>query len=470
MYNFKRNKGKHLKKVAGITLIALVVTIIVLLILAGISIQMLTGDNGILTRAAAAKENTEQSQLEEQRRLASMEAATNLKETVYNDGEKEIKIPSGFAPTGIEGESTVEEGLVITDSRGNEFVWVEVPKTIYSDGNYISANNNIAVTSATDYDGIYKILNKYAEDYRHGAAIEDFNWKDEWYDSVGKKASTSSNLEDTKGCGLTNEQYTKLYTKMLTSVFENGGFWIGRYEAGIEGSDKDISKTRQSHTEITASSPKAVSNPDCVPYNWITCSEAQLLASNVSNKGAYNSSLMFGIQWDLVLKFIKEKGNLADNTLLTGNSNSLGNYRDSSFILDRGKYAIYDGSLSSTWNAYTFSTENYVESGEKKAEQSGVPNSGRVLCTTGVSDKNQNQNIYDLAANVQEWTLEYATFIKGFPCAARGGSFNDTGSIAPASNRFGLCSSASSSFGIRFPRHTLLRYYKLKLCITDQKV
>ena len=47
---------------------------------------MLTGDNGILNRAAEAKENTEQSQLEEQRRLASMEAATNLTETVYNDG------------------------------------------------------------------------------------------------------------------------------------------------------------------------------------------------------------------------------------------------------------------------------------------------------------------------------------------------------------------------------------------------
>ena len=46
------------KKQSGITLIALVVTIIVLLILAGISINMLTGQNGILTNAAKAKENT----------------------------------------------------------------------------------------------------------------------------------------------------------------------------------------------------------------------------------------------------------------------------------------------------------------------------------------------------------------------------------------------------------------------------
>ena len=56
---FNNNKiKKTLKASNGITLIALVVTIIVLLILAGISIQMLTGDNGILTRAGEAKEKT----------------------------------------------------------------------------------------------------------------------------------------------------------------------------------------------------------------------------------------------------------------------------------------------------------------------------------------------------------------------------------------------------------------------------
>ena len=49
----------------GITLIALVVTIIVLLILAGISISMLTGQNGILNRASEAKQNTGTAQTEE---------------------------------------------------------------------------------------------------------------------------------------------------------------------------------------------------------------------------------------------------------------------------------------------------------------------------------------------------------------------------------------------------------------------
>ena len=75
---------KHkLKKNKGITLIALVVTIIVLLILAGISIYMLTGQNGILNRAAEAKEKTKQSEKEEKTNLGSLEDLIN--ERVDND-------------------------------------------------------------------------------------------------------------------------------------------------------------------------------------------------------------------------------------------------------------------------------------------------------------------------------------------------------------------------------------------------
>ena len=60
------------KKDKGITLIALVVTIIVLLILAGISISMLTGQNGILNRATEAKEKNEDAQTEETVKVAVM--------------------------------------------------------------------------------------------------------------------------------------------------------------------------------------------------------------------------------------------------------------------------------------------------------------------------------------------------------------------------------------------------------------
>ena len=63
------NEMRINKRDRGITLIALVVTIIVLLILAGVSISMLTGQNGILNRAADAKEKTEISSKDDQRSL-----------------------------------------------------------------------------------------------------------------------------------------------------------------------------------------------------------------------------------------------------------------------------------------------------------------------------------------------------------------------------------------------------------------
>ena len=65
------------KKEKGITLIALVITIIVLLILAGVSIAMLTGENGILNQAQESKEQTEYKSAEEKVKLAIMGAKAN---------------------------------------------------------------------------------------------------------------------------------------------------------------------------------------------------------------------------------------------------------------------------------------------------------------------------------------------------------------------------------------------------------
>ena len=74
----KINKQKNSKKSnKGITLIALVVTIIVLLLLAGISIQMLTGDNGILNRATQAKEETVAGEVQEERDLWNLAKTTD---------------------------------------------------------------------------------------------------------------------------------------------------------------------------------------------------------------------------------------------------------------------------------------------------------------------------------------------------------------------------------------------------------
>ena len=133
------------------------------------------------------------------------------------------------------------------------------------------------------------------------------SWKDEWYD----------------GCGLTQQEYTQIYRKMLKSTYTYGGFWIGRYEAGIAGSVTDLTKSRtmptptptseiisasgttvkaekSSTTNSTTLLQKAICQKNAIPYNWVTCSEAQSLAKEMTPNSSYTSSLMFGIQWDLV--------------------------------------------------------------------------------------------------------------------------------------------------------------------------
>ena len=68
---------KQKNKQKGITLIALVVTIIVLIILAGVSITMLVGDNGIVTQAQRAKQETEQTEKQEKEHMGQLEEEMN---------------------------------------------------------------------------------------------------------------------------------------------------------------------------------------------------------------------------------------------------------------------------------------------------------------------------------------------------------------------------------------------------------
>ena len=114
---------------------------------------------------------------------------------------------------------------------------------------------------------------------------------------------------------------------MLKSVYTYGGFWIGRYEAGIEGSIDRYNKCKNRLiSRITiGTSPKAISQKDAIPYNYVYCSEAQALAKEMTPNSNYTSSLMFGIQWDLVCKYLEVKGRLATADI-NSNSTNWGNY------------------------------------------------------------------------------------------------------------------------------------------------
>ena len=232
---------------------------------------------------------------------------------------------------------------------------------------------------------------------------------------------------------------------MLKSVYENGGFWIGRYEAGI------TTNRTSKNEEITAeplSKQGTVENP-VYPYTYVTCSQAQTIASKLSTGKSYTSSLMFGVQWDLVLKHIEVKEGTDATKLaeiqkaLRSDSTSWGNYRNASFKINRGKYAK-DGALSGKWNNYNTALANCVTyANGTSTKVSASSSSDSILLTTGASDACKKMNIYDLAGNVWEWTLEY-TALTDYPCVFRGGAYTNTGASDPASYNMGNRTTNSS--------------------------
>ena len=298
-------------------------------------------------------------------------------------------LPKGFRQ--VSG-TTLEKGLTIQDSTGNQYVWVEVPKTKEV---YPTAGLEITEFTESEYTAIETDLHTYTNDYRNGTS-----YKDEYYsDAV---------------TGLTREQYTQLKQKMLKSVYQNGGFYIGKYETGTE-------TARTSGDASTAPGETPVIKQNVYPYNYVTCSQAQTLATTKMEHGDRTTSLMFGVQWDLTLKYLEKKG--VSQTDLKTDSTSWGNYEKNAWSITNVnlKYAEY--------NTSTYELKPWTTATEKSKTASE-----RILLSTGASESFSKMGIYDLAGNEKEWTLEY-TSNTIIPCANRGGDYGNSGSNYPASDR-----------------------------------
>ena len=417
----ERTERKTYSKQTGITLIALVITIVVLLILAGVSINALFSDNGIIERAKDAQnkvDEAEKKDLEEINKLNNWleenggisnsttvksytEASKNengtLKENAkYTDSESaEVTIPKGFkvsevAGTGsTDGEQTVSKGLVIQDKDGNEFVWVPV--------NY----------TATGKD-------------------EKSNGLDDGFEETFKRSTTSSSCTEPYANGYSGENTD--YMNMMKSVQANKGFYIGRYEAGTTSPRKDTTTTTST----------VVIKRDAYPYIYVGWGNAMndittdvTYSSKLRGKGAVylsknmytageigaTSTLCYGVQWDAAMKFVE------DSTHSTTSSTTWGNYKDNAWTINR------------TTAKYTDSTNVATGSWTKITSNKSKTNSESILLTTGASDNFKAKNIFDLAGNVTEWTMEA---YNSTGRVGRGGYYNFSGSHAPASDRLGV--------------------------------
>ena len=396
---------KQKEKQKGITLIALVVTIVVLLILAGVSISLVLGNNGLISKAKDARNAYEQGAVNDETGMNNLydEIESILGENPGGTGggsgsgglspEDSTAYTTPYLPTGfskVTGTS-LSTGLVIEDGSGNQYVWVEVPKTADV---YPKAGLAITSFTADEYEAIETDLHTYTSVYRNNTSYTDT------YDPDTNNASN----------WFTETTYNEAKKNMLKSVYQNGGFYVGRYETGIEASYRPAAgDTTQTPTETP------VIKANAYPYNYVTRTQAQTLANNMPS-GDKTSSLMFGVQWDLVLKYLETK-NAARQSELKADSTTIGNYTNNLWNI-RNTAARYSTDNGASWTLCPY---------EKTA-------SAGVLLTTGADASFGLMNIYDIAGNVNEWTLE-KTSVTGYPCAFRGGHYSNYGSISPASYR-----------------------------------
>ena len=352
-----KNKDK------GITLIALVITIIILLILAGISISALT-NQGLFKNAKAAQNATEKAEKEQGQRLNEYEDEINKYLNNSNEDKKEVKlvadninkvlsttdntelkdakenkivVPAGFKI--VEGATTVDKGIVIEDvtetaTKGSQFVWIPVGTITKADG---------TTTTIT--------LGRY-----------DFN------STTGKESAyTGTYVEEDSNDSSTLKKYGNTIAKNITdfknSVAKNGGYYIGRYEARTATAR---SASGNALTQITEKGTEQI-------YNYVKQPQAAQLSQNMYNSNKFTSDLMNSYAWDTATVFIQNCGTnakyLRQNSLNTS-------------LLQTGTNSLTDTSKID------------------------------VQC-----------NIYDMASNIVEWTTETSSN-SSLPCVNRGGSYH----------------------------------------------
>ena len=420
----------------------MVVTIVVLLILAGVTISLLLDENGIIKKSKDARREYGTSKTNEQEQMDNandwIEEATaeptpkvnvNTKagENSTINGKKgnsnNPTIPAGYIPINTEtsnwgngkdapSQDSVKHGLVIKDEKNNEWVWVPVPDvTVMCD-----TSNTTEYTLCGTTGDTAVTTNKYSKSGIISGktritpgTTSDFREPDLVVGS-GTEYDASDTSSDTYyktilGKTGTKEQLAQLfadeYKAMIESVSKYGGFYIGRYE---------LSGTV---TEPTEKPGKTLTKTDW--YNlYNACRSSKLQASD-----KVKTQMIWGCQWDVTMNWLISSGAKTSDEV-NKDSSTWGNYNN------------YNAA-----NNYTEGTAGY----EKNA---GSPQN------TGSSENWKANNIYDLAGNVWEWTQEAnGTGVR----AIRGGNCYNIGSSNPASDR-GSNSPDSSDYGnIRFSSH-----------------
>ena len=274
----KRTKQQNQKFNQGITLVALVVTIVVLLILSSVSLNLVLGDNGIIVKAKEAAETTAAAQEKEamERNLLEKELENSLSTPAVEPTDG-VKIPTGFYYVG----GTKASGIVISDNKndknkyrnqkvvgtdllGNQYVWIPcTTDSSSSDLQYARTEWGVEVDGDDNSRAI----------------------KDEL--TLTDASVTYSDADTANGINAdVSKEIVAQIKAEKASVAQYGGYYIGRYEVGKNGDT-------------------AVVKYDQTPYAEITWSTAYGLAKKIITNSEVNSYLCSSYAWDTAVNFIQ---------------------------------------------------------------------------------------------------------------------------------------------------------------------
>ena len=310
-------------KSKGVTLIALAVTIVVMLILAGVTISVLNGENGIVKQAQKAKEESKIKELKEKVRIdiagkrveningelrvsvlkeildkyfdnvpveTQIKSETELKAkeeygkyemkisdidvgeityetsyTIFKDvNGEQVPIPEGYIVSENSDENIVNKGLVISDSRGNEYVWISCT---------VDSSSNKLQYKRTEW-GVEKDGTDNSRAIKDELTLKDI-------DVTYSKTDTDNGI---------NEEISKEIVAQINaekeSIKKYGGYYIGRYEVGKDN------KT-------------AVIKAEQEPYVNIKWSKAYELAKGIGGGEGATTYLCSSYSWDTAINFIQ---------------------------------------------------------------------------------------------------------------------------------------------------------------------
>ena len=374
----------------GITLIALVITIIVLIILAGVSISMLIGNDGIIEKAKQAAEKTDKAAEKEHQDLQNLLDQLNdslSNEPVIEDDEplptiaeaiesgnqfnkntpledeygNQVVIPSGFhiampsVNNGIiydytgNGTPSVQDGIVIEDNDGNQFVWIPVG-TI----NNKEDDENGATTTIT--------LGRYT--FASGTGTPSAYTDTDFVEETPEQHATS---------GYTNTIATNI-TDFITSANTNKGYYLARYEASYRDGTRPYSVQSEGIPYDYYTRPSFYSSKQL--WNWVSQTTAANASKAMYTSNEFTSDLVNSYAWDTAIVFIQKYSGDTDYS--------------------RQTTLNYD---------YDFSRDRPENTGER----------------TDTTDK--VCNIYDMASNCYEWSTETSND-PDHPSCIRGGDYD----------------------------------------------